>query len=40
MSRESDLGRAERSYYATPDEPEDESEEVYYDTDEDWRHDK
>lgn len=39
MSRASDFGRAERNYYATPDEPEEETDEVY-DTDEDWRHDK
>jgi hypothetical protein len=40
MSRESELGRAERSYYATPDEIEDEDTEYVYDTDEDWRWDK
>lgn len=40
MSRESDLGRAERSYYATPDEIVDEDEQEPYDTDEDWRWDK
>jgi hypothetical protein len=40
MSRASDLGRAEREYYTPPDDPEDETEEAVYDTDEDWRHDK
>jgi hypothetical protein len=39
MSYASDLGRAEREYYATPDEIEDD-EETYYDTDEDWRWEK
>jgi len=36
----SDQGRAERAYYTPPDDPEDETEEAVYDTDEDWRFDK
>ena len=40
MSYHSDQGRAERAYYTPPDDPEDETEEAVYDTDEDWRFDK